>query len=286
MTTDSIERAVREYYASFGRREWSRLEQGEGAVEFAVTTYALAKHLPASGRILDIGGGPGRYAIWLAERGYRVVLADLVPDMLEIARTKVREMNASENVEAIVEANATDLRMWPDNAFDAVLSLGAFYHLPHPKEREAAAAEMVRVLRPGGFAFVAFMPRYAFLRRTISNADERHRISDQAWLTRLLSDGFFENDVPGRFNGGHGACPSEIGPFFDAFGFEQISLLSAESLSLGLHDVLVELAESEPETHKGVIDLMVGVADDPSIHGMSSHLLYVGELQNHPFNSV
>ncbi|HEY9483469.1 MAG TPA: class I SAM-dependent methyltransferase [Micromonosporaceae bacterium] len=62
--------AVGAYYATFRDREWQRLERDEGVVEFEVTAAMLARHLPASGRILDVGGGPGRYAIWLADRGY------------------------------------------------------------------------------------------------------------------------------------------------------------------------------------------------------------------------
>jgi SAM-dependent methyltransferase len=80
--------AVRSYYASFGEREWQRLTNpDDGAIEFALTKQLLERYLPPSGRILDLGGGPGRYSIWLAGRGYQVVLADLSPDLLAIART-------------------------------------------------------------------------------------------------------------------------------------------------------------------------------------------------------
>ncbi len=70
------------YYATFRDREWQRLERDEGAVEFDVTAAMLTRHLPACGRILDIGGGPGRYAAWLADRGYRVTLRADDPGLL------------------------------------------------------------------------------------------------------------------------------------------------------------------------------------------------------------
>ena len=74
MTSD----AVRAYYAAFGEREWTRLDNpDDGAVEFAITCRTLATYLPTAARVLDLGGGPGRYAIWLARRGHHVVLADL-----------------------------------------------------------------------------------------------------------------------------------------------------------------------------------------------------------------
>ena len=65
---------VRQYYAAFGEMEWDRLDRDEGVIEFVVNTHFLAGYLPAGGRVLDLGGGPGRYANWLAEQGHRVVL--------------------------------------------------------------------------------------------------------------------------------------------------------------------------------------------------------------------
>ncbi len=105
MTSD----AVRAYYASFGEREWERLENpADGAVEFAITCHTLASHLPPSARVLDIGGGPGRYTVWLAQRGHRVVLADLSRELLAIAKAKIEQAGAGAMVEEIVEANACD----------------------------------------------------------------------------------------------------------------------------------------------------------------------------------
>src|SRR5215212_6553355 len=138
MTND----AVRAYYASFGEREWQRLTNpDDGAVEFALTKHFLARFLPSSGRILDLGGEPGRYTIWLAEQGYQVVLADLSPELLALARTQIAAAGVDQQVEAVVEADACDLSRWPDASFDAVLCLGPFYHLPNPIDRARAAQE-------------------------------------------------------------------------------------------------------------------------------------------------
>src|SRR4051812_42501750 len=101
---------VRRYYEVFGEREWQRLENpADGAIEFAVTCHALATYLPDVGRVLDLGGGPGRYTLWLAERGYRIVLADLSPTLLAVARERVHQSPVATRIEAIVEADACDL---------------------------------------------------------------------------------------------------------------------------------------------------------------------------------
>lgn len=74
-------------------REWNRLDAGAQArLEGIITRYALGRHLPAaeSGiRVLDAGGGPGRYTIALAEQGYHVTLLDLSPRLLDLARCKI-----------------------------------------------------------------------------------------------------------------------------------------------------------------------------------------------------
>jgi SAM-dependent methyltransferase len=270
--------AVRRYYASFGEREWERLDApADGQVEFAVHRHAIGRYLPAGARVLDIGGGPGRYAVWLAGLGHRVVLADLSPEMLAIARAQLAalEPRTRAGVEEVVEADACDLTRWSNASFDAALCLGPFYHLPSAADRQRAARELARVVRPGGTVFVALMPRYALLRRTLWLADERHRIAQPDWLAALLDDGIFENDVPGRFTHGYGARPEEVGPFFAAHGFEMQELLSSEGITVGLHDVLADVVGDRAVFQK-TLELIVATAHDPSILGLANHLLYVG----------
>jgi len=204
----AVSEAVRAYYAQFGEREWTRLQHAaDGQIEFAVTRQALLRYLPPHARVLDLGGGPGRYTIWLAEHGHRVTLADLSPELLAIARERIRQAGVGGHVEAVVEADARDLRAWRDGVFDAVVCLGPFYHLPDPTDRARAAGELGRVLASGGVAFVALMPRLAFLRRTLALADERRRLLEPGFVARVLEDGVFSNDVPGRFTFGYGARP-------------------------------------------------------------------------------
>jgi SAM-dependent methyltransferase len=268
---------VRAYYRQFGEREWQRLVQPDGLVEFAVHCHALAMYLPPGAHVLDIGGGPGRYALWLADRGHRAVLADLSPELLAIAREHVAASPARDLVEEVVEADACDLSRWADRSFDAVLSMGPFYHLPEPVDRERAAAELARVLRPGGIAFVSLMPRYALLRRTLALSDERHRLANAAWMARLLDHGVFVNDVPGRFTGGYGVCVEEVIPFFEHHGFAALALLGSQSITNGLEDAMATLAREDSGAFQAMLDAAIGAAADPAILGMCSHLLYVGK---------
>ena len=67
--------------------ERPRLGQGTGRLEFARTCEVIERYLPpAPAVVLDVGGGPGVYACWLARRGYEVHLVDAVPLHVEQAR--------------------------------------------------------------------------------------------------------------------------------------------------------------------------------------------------------
>jgi len=270
--------AVRAYYASFSEREWQRLTNpDDGTVEFALTKQLLATYLPPSGRVLDLGGGPGRYTIWLAERDYQVVLADLSPELLAIARTQIAAAGVNQQVEAVVEADACDLSRWPGASFDAVVCPGPFYHLPDPADRARAAQELARVLRPGGVAAVALMPRFALLRRTLALPSERQHLSDPRWLERLLQHGIFENDVPGRFTHGYGAQPGEIGPFFARHGLQMLTLAASEGIASGIQAEVAAMLAADSTFTDVALDILVQTATDPSILGMASHLLYIGQ---------
>lgn len=271
---------VRAYYARVGEREWDRLRRGEGTIEFTVTCEALSSFLPSNGRILDIGGGPGRYAIWLARRGYRIVLGDLSPELVALARAHIDEAGVAQQVEDIVVADARDLARWGDASFDAVVSHGPFYHLPESTVREQAATELSRVLRPEVIAFVALMPRYAFLRRTLVAKDERSHLTQPGFLSHILDDGIFLNDIPGRFTGGWGVRPEEVGSFFERHGLEMLTLLGCQGIAAGLEDAVAELAATDPVAHRAIIDVILRTANDPSILGLCSHLLYVGQKRS------
>jgi SAM-dependent methyltransferase len=82
---------VERYYDQQARYEWERFDRHR--IEFAVTLRALAEHLPPlPARVLDVGGGPGRYTIELARRGYAVTDLDLSTVSLEFAAAQAAEV--------------------------------------------------------------------------------------------------------------------------------------------------------------------------------------------------
>ena len=78
---------IRQRYANKASLEWERLRAKPiTRIEYLITSHCLDRYLPDTGFILDVGSGPGRYAIDLARQGYRVMMFDLVREMFSQIR--------------------------------------------------------------------------------------------------------------------------------------------------------------------------------------------------------
>ncbi|MEM4782481.1 MAG: class I SAM-dependent methyltransferase [Halalkalicoccus sp.] len=130
----------------YGRKEfyWGTEENG-----FARKTV---EHAPDSGRLVDIGTGEGRDAVYFAEQGFDVLAVDIAPNGL----AKARRLAADRGVEIETErADVNDFEL--DGTVDVVYSIGTIQYLRPENRREWFARSKDRT-HPGGlhamFAFV------------------------------------------------------------------------------------------------------------------------------------
>jgi 2-polyprenyl-3-methyl-5-hydroxy-6-metoxy-1,4-benzoquinol methylase len=80
---------VKSFYDSASEAEWKRLEGFR--FEFEITRRVMARIVKPGARILDIGGGPGRYGLYFAALGHDVTLVDLSDGNIAFAKAKAAE---------------------------------------------------------------------------------------------------------------------------------------------------------------------------------------------------
>lgn len=132
-----------------------------------------------SGRILDVGTGPGYVPIEIAKRNKEVCVdgVDIAENFITIAERNAREAALSDRLH-FEPGDATGMR-FEDNSYDMVISTGALHHWKNPA---GVIDEMYRVLRPGGQAWVL---------------DPNKECSKEEWkeflekITKLSEAGFF-----------------------------------------------------------------------------------------------
>jgi SAM-dependent methyltransferase len=253
---------IRAYYETTGV-ELDRLERGFWRIEFARTKELLLRHLPpAPARVLDVGGGPGVYAAWLADAGYEVKLVDGTPLHVEQARERAagRFVAAEGDARALAE---------PDDSCDVVLLLGPLYHLVERGDRMRALAEAARVLRVGGLLAAAAISRFAPLLDTFARELRDERI--WGFSERALVDGRHVPDPTDElFTIAYFHRPEELEAEIresrfeleGVFGIEGPGWLRMETFddSVGF-DFALRLARA--------------VEQEPAVIGTSSHLLAI-----------
>ena len=253
--------------------ERDRLTSGTGALEFARTQALLQRFLPSPPAVIaDVGGGPGRYAIWLAERGYQVHLVDPVPLHVEQARAHATARPGA----ALASAETGDARalQFQDMSVDAVLLLGPLYHLPDRSSRLQALNEARRVCRRSGVIIAAAISRFA---STLDGLRVGY-IDDPAFAAvaaRDRRDGTHRNPTrnPAYFTTAYFHRPEEMAAEFEEAGLTHEATLAVEGAAWLLPGLDARLADAQRRA--ALLDALASIEAEPALLGASAHLLAV-----------
>lgn len=105
--------------------------------------------MPASGRIVDVGGGASRLVDGLLARGHDVCVVDLAEAALDQARRRLGPQAAR------VDWVVGDITRWrPERPFDLWHDRAVFHFLIEERERRAYAEVMAAAVVPGGHAVI------------------------------------------------------------------------------------------------------------------------------------
>jgi SAM-dependent methyltransferase len=257
---------AREHYR--GADERGRLETPLGLIEFERTTEILAARLPpAPAVVADVGGGPGRYALWLAERGHTVRHLDLVPKHVDQLRADAADRGLQ--VESrIGDARDIDLE---DASVDATLLLGPLYHLPRRADRLRALREAARIVRPGGRIFATAISRWApRLHGEVVERLDRRYPSIASQVAKVERSGRLDPLAPGAFSG-YCHRPTQLRAELRAAGLEVEGLENIEGIAFALADLEARVAD--PVGRAIVLDAARALGRVPELLGLGPHLL-------------
>ncbi len=263
---------VAAHYAS--GYEAQRLQGHIGRIDWERSRELLNRFLPPPpATIYDVGGGPGAYACWLAQRGYQVHLLDITPLHVELAR----QASAAQPETPIASANVGDACAlpWSDATADAVLLFGPLYHLTDARDRLRALQEAHRVLRQGGIVMAVGISRFAsaldgldsgylkdpdfvdIVRQDLQNGQHRNPTSKPYFM-----DTYFHH-------------PDELRSEIAGAGFTAENIYAVEGPGWVARD-LDEWWQDETLRER-LLEVVRAVETEPTLLGMTSHLMGVGK---------
>lgn len=145
------------------REHWDHRYGSEGVrtTEPAAFLVEIAGHIPPQSRILDVGGGTGRNAIWLAHRGHDVTIADISEPGLQLGR----EAADAASLRLRTVLMDFDVEPMPQGPWDVIVDFHFIKRHLFP--------DFLRELRPGGLL--------VFCRSTVRNL-ERNELPPRSFL--------------------------------------------------------------------------------------------------------
>jgi len=257
---------VRKFYDETVHYEWDRLERHK--VEFELTKRYIMRYVKPDDRVLDLGGGPGRYSLYLSELGCDVTLADLSQNNVDFALRKAEELGVPLRA---IRADSRDLSELADEQFDHILCMGPLYHLKDENDRVQTIKECLEHLKSNGTIFASFVSSYSFVwDYLIQNPDLIIDEERRSQLYVMLEDANFSGQ---GWTENYFTRPRDVLPFFEQFGLEKLHLVNCESF---LYMRENELLRQSPEVVSAWLDLAEQVCEREDFLSLAEHLMYIG----------
>jgi len=265
---------VREFYNVSVEAEWGRVVEKP---EFLLTTRMMDRYIKPGDSVLDIGGGPGRYSFYLAEKGCDVTLYDLSQENVNHVMKHSFETGIA--VKAICgdarEVDAVIGNIDSGNAeskqFDHVLLMGPLYHLLEEEDRIKAVDAALSLLKPGGLLFATFISMDGGLVFMLRELPEQFINPDEERFLTPLVNG--ENYAGSAFTQAFFINRHNLLPFMSQFGMEKLHLFGQEGvLAPNVHTFM----EQSPEVKEGLLKISEKLYEKEEYLSWTEHLMYIG----------
>lgn len=269
---DPVE-VVRTYFDAFGAGEWDRLVQSPRArVSFELHRRMLSRFVEAGTRVLEVGAGPGRFTIELADLDATVVVSDVSTVQLALNEARVAEAKRERAVEERLVLDVRDLTCFADASFDAVVAYGG--PISYAFERaEEALRECLRVTRPGGVVLASVMTTIGTMRLFLPAVVDEIEAFGVAVTDRVIHTG----DLRHTPDNAHRCRMFRWHELEEMFGRLPCTLLAASAsnaASAGDPDALERLA-ANPEWWERFLDWEEELAQEPGALDGGTHTIFV-----------
>lgn len=217
--------------------------------------------------VLDLGCGTGKWGLKLLKIGYPTTFSDLANNMLQEVRKKLEEWSSKPDLAgkasraAVQQADATDLRAFPEGHFEMVTAMGDVVSICSDPGK--CIAEVHRLLKPGGM-FVFTVDNYLAAIDHFIEAGNLQALGDfvksgrTEWLTRNVEERF---DV-------RMFTPHQIDALTKARGFEIVSRIGKTVIPARRNRKLFE-SDHAIET---LVELETILQKEPAALGRASHI--------------
>jgi 2-polyprenyl-3-methyl-5-hydroxy-6-metoxy-1,4-benzoquinol methylase len=262
---DETTKIIRDFYNAGVEVEWNRIA---GRPEFLLTCRMLDRYIKSGDKVLDIGGGPGRYSLYLAEKGCDVTLFDLSPENTRFAAERAAEQGLFIQT---ITGDAREANRLTTEQYDHVLLMGPLYHLLEKEDRVKAVNAALNLLKQNGVIFVSFINMFAGIIYAMKFMPDI--VSDP--IEQEFYHTFFENRSysGAAFTQAYFAKQDEILPFMSQFPLEKLHFFGQESITSPCEGNIM----SQP---KEIVDLWLDLCEKiwerEDLLSWSEHLMYVG----------
>jgi ubiquinone/menaquinone biosynthesis C-methylase UbiE len=280
---DESVRAVRDFFDVLGAGEWDRLEQSPSArVALELHRRLLRRFVRPGWQVLEVGAGPGRFTVELAQAGASVVVSDISSVQLELNRARVVAAGCEHAVQDRRVLDVRDLSGFAAGAFDCVLAYGGPISYAF-EEAGKAFAECVRVTRPGGVVLASVMALLGSLRYFLPGVAEEITEFGADAVEAVVRTG----DVRPTQAGGH-ICRlfrwREVAEMIAGQPCRLLAASASNAISLGDPGALEGLA-ADPRLWTRLLGWEEELAQEPGMLDGGTHILFAVEKLPHPSSS-
>lgn len=262
---------MRGFYDRLGDAEWERLSLSvRGRVTYEVHLRFLRRFVATNQRVLEIGAGPGRFTLALADLGATIAVTDFSPVQLELNRQHLHGTAAEKSVESRALLDICDTSRYDDGSFDAVVAYGGPLSYAFD-EAEHALNGLFRIAKPGGPIVLSVMSLLGswrfFLRGVIEDTARRGEAANDLVLETGDLRHFATTHVCQMFRA------SDIERLVSACGGELLAMSASNWASLGDEEPLLEL-EKSPDRWANFLGHEVRACQEPGALDGGTHLLF------------